>query len=902
MQGKITFFLALSICAIQLDAQQNNIRSANATILSYSKITNLPNFVNLKEQSVKEENFAGWAAYSLNIPNTSTFKPYTVEQDKLGYTHTRYKQYINDIPVESSMLITHSINGEIKTFNGDYYRNFSADLSASLNEDKALQLALQKVNAKKYMWENTTFTSQKRMIENDINFTFYPKGELVMVHKENADYSAENMRLAYKFNIYAEKPLYRANVFVDANTGEILDEQNLICTIDVVGSGVTKYSGTVAMVSDSTGAAQYRLQETSRGNGIQTYNLQNTTTYANTDFTNSSSTWNLPGNDQAAADAHWGAEMTYDYYKIVHSRNSINGTGYALKSYVHYDIGYANAFWNGSEMTYGDGDGTQFTIMTGLDVCGHEITHGLTNFTAGLGSGEAGALNEGFSDIFGTTIEAFARPTQNDWIMGAEIMPSGTGIRDMSNPKNLGQPNCYLGVNWDPGLEPHKDNGPCIYWYYLLCQGGSGTNDNSDVYSVTGITMAKAQDIAFRGLTVYFTPNTTYADARKYTIQAATDLYGNCSPELQSTTNAWYAVGVGPAYSASNVMAGFSTSAVTCAMPIGVTFPNTTSNGASYSWSFGDGATSTAASPTHTFTTSGMDTVKLVATSCGGTKDSTTMILNIGAIGITTPLVEGFEVNSLPCAEWNTSSAGTNWNVTSAAAATGTNSAMIDNFVNTSGNKSIFETISRDISSVAAPKLTFKMAYQRKTSTNNDKIQVLTSTDCGNTWTPRFTKFGAPLANVTPPSSAPFVPTPGQFVTYTVNINAVTGKPNVRIRFEFFADTATAGPGNNIYIDDINLYDATTSVENFNNEFSLAVYPNPSSGNVNIDLNLSEKQNVSVSVTDVLGRTIESIPNKQYAAGENKLSIAQKISYEPGVYLVNINVEGQIISKKIIIE
>ena len=902
MRSKISLIAIAGLVITQSFAQQNNVRLADAKAIAYHKTTNLPKFIKLDKQVVKQENFVNWAVYALNVPSNSTFKSYDVTKDELGYTHTRHKQYINDIPVEGSMLISHSKDAQITMVNGDYYQNFNSNLTASLTEQGALQYALQKVNAKKYMWENINFTNQKRIAENNPSFTFFPKGELVVVHKKDADYSSNNMRLAYKFNIYAEKPLYRSNVFVDANSGEILDEQNLICTIDVVGTANTKYSGTVTMTSDSVAAGQYRLQETGRGNGIRTYNLQNGTTYQNLDFTNNSSAWNVSGVDQAASDAHWGAEMTYDYYKNIHGRNSINGTGFALLSYVHYDVGYANAFWNGAEMTYGDGC-CGFTIMTGLDVCGHEITHGLTNFTAGLGGGEAGALNEGFSDIFGTTIEFFARPLQNDWIMGAEITTSGNGIRNMANPKSQGQPDCYLGTNWDVNLEPHQDNGPSIYWYYLLCQGGTGTNDLGNAWTVNGITMAKAQMIAFRGLTVYFTPTTDYADARMYTVQAAADLYGGCSPELQETTNAWYAVGVGPIYSNTNVVTAFHTSAITCALPITITFNNTSANAASYVWSFGDGTSSTATSPVHTYTAAANDTVKLVATSCTGTKDSTIQVLTIGAVGIAPPVAEGFEVNNLPSANWNIASIDTiDWFVTSTAAATGVKSAMINNFINKAGNNSYFETVSYDVSSMATPKLTFKMAYQQKATTNKDKMQVLTSVDCGNTWTARWTHIGTALATVTPPSVTPLIPTPAQFTTYTVNINGVFGKPNVRFRFEFFADTAAAGPGNNIYVDDINIFDASIGVENFNQNSGLVIYPNPSMGNVHIDLNLTEKTSITVSVTDVLGRTIESIPTKQYAAGEAKFVIAEKTKYQPGVYMVNINVDGQVISKKIIIE
>jgi bacillolysin len=98
---------------------------------------------------------------------------------------------------------------------------------------------------------------------------------------------------------------------------------------------------------------------------------------------------------------------------------------------MHYSNNYVNAFWDGTRMTYGDGQVSQgFLIMTALDVCGHEISHGLTSFTSqlgGSGTSEADALNEGNSDIFGTTIEVFARPNQHDWIMGADITCNSSG-------------------------------------------------------------------------------------------------------------------------------------------------------------------------------------------------------------------------------------------------------------------------------------------------------------------------------------------------------------------------------------------------------------------------------------------------------------------------------------------
>jgi bacillolysin len=613
-------------------AQNLKTKIQDAEISGFSKETQLPNFIRFKPgQEPEESKLSSWSQTSLNLDPAISLIPYNSEKDEFGFTHTRYKQYYHNYPVEGTMLIAHSKSGRVISLNGDFIQQSAALTSPAISEQQALQSALRKVNAKKYMWQSEVCTKAAREAHNDPSFTYYPKGEIVVVHKKNSDHSPASYRLAYKFNVYAETPLYRANVFVDAGNGQILDEQNIICTADVVGTGVTRFSGSVPMTSDNFGTGQYRLRETGRGNGIQTYNLAGGTSYVNTDFTNASSTWNLAGNDQAAADAHWGAEKTYDYYKQTFNRNSIDNNGFTLLSYVHYSSNFVNAYWNGSEMTYGDGNVSQgFLVMTALDVCGHEITHGLTSNTAALGSGEAGALNEGFSDIFGTTIENFARPSQHDWIMGADITCNASGvqdhkgIRDMSNPKAFSQPDTYMGTNWDPNGEVHNNNGPCIFWYYLMCQGKSGTNDKGSAYNVTAIGMSDAAKIAFRALTVYFTPTTAYADARTYSIQAATDLFGSCGQQTITCTNAWYAVGVGAQYSSAGVASAFSASSLTaCSLPDSVHFINSTSNGSSYKWTFGDGGTSIATNPVHAYTQAGNFTVKLVALGCGGsTKDS----------------------------------------------------------------------------------------------------------------------------------------------------------------------------------------------------------------------------------------------------------------------------------------
>ncbi|NLA24206.1 MAG: PKD domain-containing protein, partial [Bacteroidales bacterium] len=350
--------------------------------------------------------------------------------------------------------------------------------------------------------------------------------------------------------------------------------------------------------------------------------------YSAVEFTNETNVWDLANEnlDQYATDAHFATEKTYDYYYEVHGRNSIDNAGHELTSFVHFnlvDYGYSNnvnAFWNGSVMTYGDGDDLR-TPLTTVDICAHEITHGLTSYTANLVyQNESGALNEAFSDIFGTAVEFYATPSLANWTIGEDIYAP---FRSLSNPKEFNLPDTYHGQNWNFGTDDyggvHRNCGPLCYWFYLISEGSSGTNDNGDSYNVNGIGIDNAADIAFRLLTVYLTNYSNYADARFYGIQAAIDFFGACSYEVEQVTNAFYAIGVGAEYQASVIADFASDFTQNCSTPFTVKFQNSSLNGSSFVWDFGDGTTSTLVNPEHTYNSVGNFTVSLSADggSCG---------------------------------------------------------------------------------------------------------------------------------------------------------------------------------------------------------------------------------------------------------------------------------------------
>jgi len=269
-----------------------------------------------------------------------------------------------------------------------------------------------------------------------------------------------------------------------------------------------------------------------------------------------------------ALDVHWGMEETYDFYLNVFSRNSYDGSGSIIKQYINSPLTQPNqggdpnnAFAMSSPyniMVYGMGDGTLMSPVVGLDVEGHEFTHMVVNNNGNGGltyQGESGALNESFADIMGTCVE-FYSGVNPDWNIGEDVVVSASNLRSMSNPNNptglSQQPDTYNGTYWANPADTTNDNGGVHinsgvqnFWFYLLSQGGSGTNDIGNAYSVTGVGIADARQIAYRNLVTYLTPNATYLDAYNGALQSAEDLYGNPSTQHTSVRQAWYAVGIG---------------------------------------------------------------------------------------------------------------------------------------------------------------------------------------------------------------------------------------------------------------------------------------------------------------------------------------------------------------------
>ncbi|MFD8739320.1 M4 family metallopeptidase [Streptomyces sp. NPDC059618] len=348
------------------------------------------------------------------------------------------------------------------------------------------------------------------------------------------------------------------HVITDAATGKKLYEYQGIET----GTGKTLYSGTVTLNTTLSGST-YSLTDGTRG-GHKTYNKSHTTTSsAGTLFTDADDVWGTgtassSTTDQtAAADAAYGAQETWDFYKNTFGRSGIKNNGVGAYSRVHYGSSYENAFWDDSCfcMTYGDGASNTHPL-TSLDVAGHEMSHGVTANTAGLNySGESGGLNEATSDIFGTGVEFYANNSSDvgDYLIGEKINLNGDGtpLRYMDKPSKDGGSADYWSSSVG-NLDVHYSSGVANHFFYLLSEGSgaktiNGVSYNSPTYNgstVTGIGRAAALQIWYKALTTYFTSTTNYKSARTGTLSAAAALYGSGSTQYNAVAAAWSAVNV----------------------------------------------------------------------------------------------------------------------------------------------------------------------------------------------------------------------------------------------------------------------------------------------------------------------------------------------------------------------
>ena len=475
--------------------------------------------------------------HQLELGNNESLKLQNSTTDRLGQQHLKYQQYYNDILVEGSAYTLHVQDSQIIGMSGNQVEIVSPVDQISLTSEQAHQSAMDHIGATAYAWQDE-FTSEL------LGFDGAPEGELVYITDTNTGSSVPT----YKFDMWAIDLGTRDYVYINANTGVVELVSSRIRGVDVAATGQSHYNGIVEFTADQVSDNEFRLRQIT--DGVETYDNQMNPIGDFSDFidiTASSPFFDSP-EALSGVSAHWGAEKTLEMFKDWFGRDSYDNVGSTLVSFVNVSESLNNAFWNGSVMQYGEGDGVNFDPLVEIDIVGHEITHGVTEFSAGLiYQNEMGALNESFSDIFGEVVEYYATGT-NDWLLGEQSFLGPGGLRSFLNPNDGNQPDTYLGDLWFTGTGDdggvHFNSGVQNKWFHILSEGEAGTNDNEEDYDVAGIGIEDAAQIAYRNLTVYLNDISQYQDARDGAVLAAIDLFGEKSPQHLQTSAAWAAVGL----------------------------------------------------------------------------------------------------------------------------------------------------------------------------------------------------------------------------------------------------------------------------------------------------------------------------------------------------------------------
>jgi thermolysin len=463
----------------------------------------------------------------------------SAEQDDFGKTHLRLRQLHNGVEVFGSQLISHVEGEKVTSIGGRSFNVSALDTTPTLSAEQAIEAAK---SALAYRGE----------------FAKEPSAKLtVLPHSVFTDTPGADATLTWQVTLHIEDGTDATAMhqyFVDARDGRIVWHYD---SMPKSGVGYSLYNGTVPvqslLVPSGFLSYQYKMIDTTHSSN-SVYDMNGGTSSPTTILVDPDNVWGdgtFSNRQSAAVDAQYGVSKAWDYFASVFGRRGWDNNGMEVDCRVHYGSNYNNAFESPGTnyLSFGDGDGSQFTSLVPLDVVAHEFTHGVTEHTAGLiYANEAGALNESFSDIFGTAVE-FVYKSNANYLIGEQCYTPNNAddaLRDMTNPGidnyanrlyqgtcNPTQSNDSCGVHFNSGIMNNA--------FYLLAAGGA---NRTSLITVPSIGRRSAEMIFYRALTLYLFPSAKFYDARVATVNAAVDLFGPDSVEHRAVEKAWEAVGV----------------------------------------------------------------------------------------------------------------------------------------------------------------------------------------------------------------------------------------------------------------------------------------------------------------------------------------------------------------------
>jgi Zn-dependent metalloprotease len=463
------------------------------------------------------------------------------ETDNLGFTHVKMTQTYMGKTVWGKELIAHfSANGS--SVNGRWTATPTVPaLTSSISASSAISTVLSDAKPSTL---NESANELLKYTGPTAELVLYPKG----LH------NAQD-RWAYRVNVRTNF-IHMYEYFVDAVTGQIINKADISCSA-ATQTSLTDLNGATQTIHTYQIGSTYYMIDASRAmfNPIQSQLPGNpvgaiwTLDANNSDASNiqvgqltssNNTTWS---SSATAASASYNGAQAYSYYSTTHGRNSIDGNGGTIISVINVTDGgqqMDNAFWNGQLMAYGNGNTYFKPLAGGIDVAGHEMTHGVISATANMQyQDQSGALNESFADVFGVLING-ASTGSNSYQIGATVtLPAFNSqqvLRDLADPHN----GTTQGNNgWQPAVMSEYVTGTAD-------NGGVHTNsgipNHAFYYFATAVTRTKAEKVYYRALTKYLTTSSQFLDARLAVVQSAADLYGSGGAEVQAARNAFDSV------------------------------------------------------------------------------------------------------------------------------------------------------------------------------------------------------------------------------------------------------------------------------------------------------------------------------------------------------------------------
>jgi bacillolysin len=538
---KTTYFIALLLMSF-LSFSQNEDKVGIIQKDKNGSITSVKFPVSLEENKVPRTSGDFFTRY-LETSTEDQFVKTEHKSRRAGFIHDHYDQHYNGIKVEGAGYNFHYKNGRMYFANGHYVKIENLNTTPLITLEDAI----------------ASFLKYKEIEKKDVEDTIT---ELLI--KEITQFTEIDtlitVELVFRIYLISDHPNNNEVGFVNAHTGDVRATEPR--QTHFLGTFETRYSGIRQADTDPV-AAGHRLFDNTRGVNIHTRNMQNNTTIiANSvelvdDDNNWTAAEHAANNNDMGLDVHWGLQQIYDYLNNTHNINSFDDSGHAIDAFVRYGINTSqrdNASWDLTldVLYFGQGVST-FRPLASIDVVAHEFGHGITDFQIGWAyTGERAAFHEGMSDIWGAILEQRIRPSAT-WRIGEQVTLNNPYLRNLQNTND---PNAHTKIANTFGSSQYNSGGTYVrsgvfsHWFYILVNGKSGINGVGNYYNVAGIGFDLAEDLIVEAVFNNFLDNTTtYAEVRTAMIAAAETLFCENSPQVKSVTDAWYAVGVGTAYS-----------------------------------------------------------------------------------------------------------------------------------------------------------------------------------------------------------------------------------------------------------------------------------------------------------------------------------------------------------------